>query len=328
MSLLKVITEHTAPIKTLFEVLKDLLLEAPIEFRQYNNNKKKVKNTSDKGDFDSDSDEESDDNDSDDEDADNKTKKWSGMKIMAVDSSKTILIHLKLNAEEFRHFECKKEKMVIGVNFTHFHKLTKAMGKDDDLTLNMNEEDENYLGIKIENPEQQKVDNFKMKLMDLDNDPLDVPPTVFDAVITMPSGEFHKICREMNNIAEYVNIKCIKNKVIFSCKGEYAERETTYQQNKHGVNVQHASDNEDELQIVDGIYDLKSLVLFSKCQSLSNHIQIYMKNSYPLVIQYTVATLGKLLVCLTPIPVENDEEDDFSDYDELYDEDDLNVTYK
>ena len=53
-----------------------------------------------------------------------------------------------------------------------------------------------------------------------------------------------------------------------------------------------------------------------------------MKNSYPLVIQYTVATLGKLLVCLTPIPVENDEEDDFSDYDELYDEDDLNVTYK
>ena len=71
--------------------------------------------------------------------------------------------------------------------------------------------------------------------------------------------------------------------------------------------------NNEDVLIVQGIYELKHLVLFGKCTSLCNDIEIYMKNDYPLVIKYTVATLGRLLLCLTPIRKKaDDEESDYS----------------
>ena len=34
----------------------------------------------------------------------------SGMKIMAMDSSHTVLVHLKLGSDNFENYECKKKK--------------------------------------------------------------------------------------------------------------------------------------------------------------------------------------------------------------------------
>jgi len=188
------------------------------------------------------------------------------------------------------------------------------MEKDDTLSLFVDKEDINHLGIRIENPEKRSITNFKMNLMDLDEDELTIPPTVFQSRIVISSSEFHKICREMHGIAEYVEIKCANEQLMFTCKGDYAERETILRESEDGINVTY---NTDELQIVQGIYELKHLVLFGKCTTLCNDIEIYMKNNYPLVIKYTVATLGRLLLCLTPIRRKsNDDDDDDSEDDD------------
>ena len=34
--------------------------------------------------------------------------------------------------------------------------------------------------------------------------------------------------------------------------------------------------------------------------SLSNQIQLFLKNDYPLIIQYNVAALGEIKLCLAP----------------------------
>ena len=46
-----------------------------------------------------------------------------------------------------------------------------------------------------------------------------------------------------------------------------------------------------------------------------------MKNNYPLVIRYTVATLGRILLCLTPINEDATNNVDYSDEDEYYSDD-------
>ena len=40
----------------------------------------------------------------------------SGMKVMAMDSSHTVLVHLKLNADNFEQYNITKNKVVIGIN--------------------------------------------------------------------------------------------------------------------------------------------------------------------------------------------------------------------
>ena len=46
-----------------------------------------------------------------------------GIKIINMDKSHTILVHLFLGAQNFEFYECKKEKIVIGVNMFHLFKL-------------------------------------------------------------------------------------------------------------------------------------------------------------------------------------------------------------
>jgi len=319
MRILEVMTEHSAPIKVLIEVLKDMLSEVNIEFRN-------EKLGDDKQKTEQESEVESDD------ETDKKTNNndKSGMRIMAIDTTKTVLINLKLEANKFTKFVCKKKKLFLGVNLTNLHKLIKSMDKDDTLTLYVDNDDKNCLKIKIDNPEEKKDSTYKLKLMDLDKNQIAVPDTTFDAVVTMNATEFHKICREMNQIADYVEIKCLEKKIIFTCKGEFAERTTTYRMGNNdndgdGINIQHSVDlskNKNAPLVVQGVFELRNLVLFSKCSQLCNDIEIYMKNEYPLVIKYTVATLGRILLCMSPV---NQQNQNFSDNDEFYSDDDVDL---
>jgi len=314
MKIFEIITEHTGPFKILFEVLKDMLTETNIEIRSYKT-KDEENNKNDK-------------NDKNDNNQNKKKEEKNCMKITAVDPTKTVLISLKLDGDNFSTFICKKSKLLIGINLSYFYKLIKSMGKNDILSLSVDHEKKNYLKIKIDSPEEKKDTEFNMKLLDLDEElQLSIPDTVFEAVITMDSQEFNKLCREMNNIADYVEIKCLTDKIIFTCIGEIADRKTTYRTHMAKdeepdnilVNIVHGSTkNNNSPQIVQGIFELKNLVLFSKCASLCNDIEMYMKNDFPLVIKYTVATLGRILLCLTPQNEEITKNANYSDEEEFY----------
>ena len=59
-----------------------------------------------------------------------------GMKIVSMDTSHIVLVHLKLEASKFEYFYCKS-KIVIGINTLNFHKLIKTINSNDTLTLFM-----------------------------------------------------------------------------------------------------------------------------------------------------------------------------------------------
>ena len=48
------------------------------------------------------------------------------------------------------------------------------------------------------------------------------------------------------------------------------------------------------------MYSLKYLILFTKCTNLCNLIHIYIKNDYPLIIKYNIASIGDIKLCLAP----------------------------
>ena len=181
-----------------------------------------------------------------------------GIKIMTMDPSHTILIHLKLDAKKFEQFHCEND-MTIG--------------------------------------EKNSLTTFKLNLMDLPKNYIDIPPASFESVLTMPSNDFQKICRDMNNIAENLEIKSIESQLIFSCKGDFATQETIIGETNTGLSFKK---NNQPKEVVQGIFALKHLVLFTKCTNLCNTIEIYLKNDYPLIIKYSIASLGDIKLCLAP----------------------------
>ena len=140
---LEIKTVQIAPFRTLMTALKDILLETNITFTK------------------------------------------DGIRIINMDKSHTILAHLFLEADKFEYYDCKYNKIVIGVNMFHLFKLINTIDNDDTLTLYIDEHEYNegvvdYLGLKFENGDIKQCKNQKLKLIEPDEEELDIPGcTVF-----------------------------------------------------------------------------------------------------------------------------------------------------
>lgn len=220
-----------------------------------------------------------------------------GIKVVTLDTTRIILVHLKLDADKFEHFYCDGPRK-IGINMLNFYKLIKTLNSNDTLTLFMKKNDNNYLGIDIENREKQTRTTYKLNLLDLDSPKLDIPPADFNSVITLPSADFQKLCRDMHSISEYVEIKTINRELILSCKGDFCSQETILCDSDN-VSVEHGGGNEQS--IVQGVFSLKFLCLFTRCSNLSRQVEIYLKNDYPIIVRYAVASLGNVKLALSPV---------------------------
>ena len=219
-----------------------------------------------------------------------------GIKLICTDSTHTVLVHMKLLQEKFEYFFCEKT-INVGLNMSNLFKLIKTMSNNDTLTLFMEKKNENQLGIKIHNDEKNSQTTYKLNLLDIQEDSISIPPAEFDTELTFPSNDFQKIIRDMINIGENIEIKSIGTKLVLSCDGDFACQKTVLGETNNGIQFSTCKEPEYPIQ---GLYSLKYLILFTKCTNLCNIINIYIKNDYPLIIKYNIASIGDIKLCLAP----------------------------
>jgi proliferating cell nuclear antigen len=69
---------------------------------------------------------------------------------------------------------------------------------------------------------QDRVSEYEIKLMDIDQETLGIPDTEYDAKITLSSAEFARICRDLSQLGESVRIEVSKEGVRFISEGDAA----------------------------------------------------------------------------------------------------------
>jgi proliferating cell nuclear antigen len=262
MNVLTLKTVQISPMRTFMTALKDILLETNIIFQP------------------------------------------DGMRIINMDKSHTILVHLFLKAENFEVYECRKDKIIIGVNLLHLFKLINSIDNDDTLTLYIEESDYNdgivnNLGLKFENGDIKQCKTQKLRLIEPDPEELEVPNVVFSSVINLPSTDFQKIIRDLSCISDRIEIKSVSNELIFKCKGTFATAEVRRAESDDSMKF---IQQQDSNKIIQGIFSLKNLGYFIKCTNLCNQIEMFLENDLPLVVKYSVASLGDIKLCLVPLP--------------------------
>jgi proliferating cell nuclear antigen len=265
-NILTIQTVQIAPIRTLMTALKDILLETNITFTK------------------------------------------DGIKIINMDKSHTILVHLFLEANKFEMFSCLPEKIIIGVNMFHLFKLINTIDNDDTLTIYIDEVDYTdgivqFLGLKFENGDIKQHKIQKLRLIEPDNEEIDVPDVKFSSVINLPSGDFQKIIRDLSCISDKIEIKTVATnegcELIFKCIGGFAHAEIRRAEsdgNMEFLQKQAVS------KIIQGEFSLKNLGYFIKCTNLCNQIELYLENDLPLIVKYNVASLGVIKLALASLP--------------------------
>ena len=229
------------------------------------------------------------------------------IKIINMDKTHTILVHLLLKAENFEFFNCKYDRIIIGVNMLHLFKLISSIDNDDTLTLYIENDDYvegvvHELGLKFENGDIKQSKIQKLRLIEPEIEELEIPDLIFSSVINLPSSDFQKIIRDLANISDKLEIKSVDNELIFKCVGQYAKAEIRRTESENSMQfLQKQNSNE----IIQGEFSLKNLIYFIKCTNLCSQIEIYLENNRPLIVKYNVASLGELKLCLASFPSNN-----------------------
>ena len=162
------------------------------------------------------------------------------------------------------------------------------MENSDTLRLFVEKQDPNTIGIERYNKEENINNIIYLSLMDIPLNDRQIPPAKFDSVIILSSTRFQRICREIHQFSEKLEITSVNGQLIFKGYNTNVKQEIIVKPAPTGMKYE-TNDNPDV--IVQGIFDLKHLVQFSKCANLSSTIRIHFKNNFPLIIQCDVANL-------------------------------------
>ena len=227
-----------------------------------------------------------------------------GMRIINMDKSHTILVHLFLAAQNFEFYECKKDKIIIGVNMFHLFKLINTIENEETLTIYIENSDYvdgivSYLTLKYENGEIKQCKTQKLRLIEPDPEELQYPDVTFSSIINLPSTDFQKIIRDLTCISEKLEIKSVGNELIFKCSGQFASAEIHRAESDGSMGF---ISKQDSSKIIQGEFSLKNLGYFIKCTNLCQQIEVYLENDLPLVVKYNVASLGSIRLCLAQLP--------------------------
>lgn len=220
----------------------------------------------------------------------------SGIALQAMDNSHVALVSMMLNAEAFSPYRCDRT-VALGINLLSLTKVLRAAQNEDILTLKADDSPD-VVNLMFESAETDRLSEYDIKLMDIDQEHLAIPETEYAATVKMPSAEFQRICRDLNALSESVVIEATKEGIKFSCQGDIGNGSVTLRQH---TDVEKAENNVtiDLSEPVALTFSLKYLVNFCKATALSSQVKLNLSQEVPLQVEYGLGS-GHLRFFLAP----------------------------
>ena len=305
--ILELKTTQAAAIKIVIDAVNSLLTDANFNFYPYYIEETDNSTTSnDKSSNDESSNNEASDNNSPESDkmevteTIEKKKTIGGIVLKEVNKTGKILVFMRLDADKFDVYKYNyhKKKLTLGIDIGNLLKCLKCMSHFDTMTWLVDDDDINKLIVVLESAERKEKKTFKLNLMDIEEESYDITPIQFPYSITLPSQDFHKYCKDMAASTDKIDIKATANKLYFSGKGEIGQMEFEVGETNGGLSIISTTSNVNE--IVQGLFELKFLLIFTKCTNLCNQVTLFLKNDYPIIITYQIAALGEIKLVLSP----------------------------
>merc|ERR1711990_345172 len=226
----------------------------------------------------------------------------SGIALQAMDSSHVSLVAMQLKSDGFEHYRCDRD-MSIGMNMASLSKILKCANNDDVITIKA-EDDAEVVTFMFESPNQEKISDFEMKLMVIDSEHLGIPETEYSGEVTMPSGEFQKICRDLTTFGDTATIAASKEGVKFSVAGDIGTGNVTIRQNASAE-----KDQQTLIELQEPVsltFALRYLNFFTKAAPMSESVSLSLSKEVPLATEFAVGEMGHLRYYLAP-KVDEDE---------------------
>jgi len=205
-----------------------------------------------------------------------------GIQVQSMDSSHVALVSLLLRESAFADFKCERP-MSLGMNVDSLAKIMKMCGPSDSLRIRW-QSGSDSVGFQCESGSDDRIADFDLKLMQIESEHMEIPEQQYKVTVKLPSGEFQKICRDLKEFGETMQVKASKEGITFSVQGDAG-----------GGNVmlkpREAEKPEDRVSLtvhepVTAAFALRYLVNFSKAAPLSGTVELGLGADAPLLVKY------------------------------------------
>ena len=243
-----------------------------------------------------------------------------GIFMRTTDNENRLLIDLGLKRENFKKYKCTKT-LYIGVNVIHLYKMLKSIKKKDAITMFIDDDRPNDLAIRVEQFDRINKTTSYIKIQNVQNIEVGIP-TGYGHPIIIPSNNFQKLVKGLNNIYEQVDITSAHGWIRFLCDaGEVYSREVEFGE---------IEDDQDNIKQLDkklresGVvpeswyhhtFNTYQLVQLIKIAGLSPNIQVYVNPELPLLFKLKVGSLGELSIYIKSIEQMNEDVDENNNYE-------------
>merc|ERR1712037_122223 len=158
-------------------------------------------------------------------------------------------------------------------------------GPNDSLKLRW-QNDADSVSFQCETGEEDRISEFDLKLMQIESEHMEVPEQQYKVVMRLPSAEFQKICRDLKEFGETMQIKASKEGITFSVQGDLGTgnvmlkpRESDKPEEKVSLSVQ---------EPVTATFALRYLVNFAKAAPLCGTVELGLGPDAPLLVKYNL----------------------------------------
>merc|ERR1712160_124969 len=140
------------------------------------------------------------------------------------------------------------------------------------------------VNFQCESGEDDRIADFELRLMQIQSEHMEIPEQQYKVVAKLPSAEFLKVCRDLKEFGETMQIQASKDGIRFSVQGDVGTGNVV-------LKPREADKPEDRVSLtvhepVTATFALRYLVNFAKAAPLSSAVELGLGPDAPLLVKY------------------------------------------
>jgi len=205
-----------------------------------------------------------------------------GLQVQSMDSSHVALVSLLLRESAFSDFNCERPTS-LGMNVDSLAKILKMCGPNDSLKIRW-QTGADIVSFQCESGDDDRIADFDLKLMQIESEHMEIPEQHYKVSARLPSAEFQKICRDLKEFGETMQVKASKEGITFSVHGDVGSGNVM-------LKPREAEKPEDKVSLtvhepVTATFALRYLVNFAKAAPLCGSVELGLGPDAPLLVKY------------------------------------------
>lgn len=240
-----------------------------------------------------------------------------GLTINAFDKKTQALIKQKIYHSTFKEFylsESVGNEYSIGVDVKLFAAYIKQAGNNDTLIWYIDQNDTNELVFIFQNSAKKLINIRRLTLLKIAPETIKITTAGFLCHLSIPSEDFHKYIKDSSCTSDKITISFIdtkdtQNTIVLSDPKNISS--CVFTEATEGVTIVKTNQPGEDI-IIRKTYIIKNFVIFIKSQSYCSTVELFLSNTYPLIVNYGIKDYGYTILIL-PHSNENmiNDDDDF-----------------